>query len=165
MRGILRRFLSRVFRSGTLEVHTDDERFVVGDGTGEAVAIRFVDRAAERDLVLNPELALGELFTDGRLLVTRGSIYDLLALAGSNLQHGSVPGWARTNEFARRVVRTVHQWNSVSRASRNVAHHYDLSGRLYDLFLDADKQYSCAYFDHPGQSLDDAQRVAPQLVV
>jgi cyclopropane-fatty-acyl-phospholipid synthase len=55
------------------------------------------------------------------------------------------------------LTRRLRQLNLRSRARRNVAHHYDLDGRLYSLFLDADRQYSCAYFETPDQSLDDAQ--------
>jgi cyclopropane-fatty-acyl-phospholipid synthase len=158
MRGLLRHFLEALVRRGSLDITTAaGERYTVGDGSGNPVAIEITDVVAERALLLNPELALGELFSDGRLIVRHGSVYDLLALVGENLRHGSVPGVARGNEYARKLLRIWHQWNSPFWSSKNVQHHYDLSGRLYDLFLDLDRQYSCAYFEHPGQTLDDAQ--------
>ena len=43
------------------------------------------------------------------------------------------------------------------RARRNAAHHYDLNGRLYSLFLDRDRQYSCAYFPRGDETIDEAQ--------
>src|SRR4029079_6829091 len=70
---------------------------------------------------------------------------------------GMPPGWARLQWWVRYFKRRLQQLNLPTRARRNVAHHYDLDGRLYSLFLDADQQYSCAYFEHPDQSLDDAQ--------
>jgi len=45
----------------------------------------------------------------------------------------------------------------VTIARRNVAHHYDLSEKFYSLFLDSDRQYSCAYFGNPGATLEQAQ--------
>lgn len=71
MASVLRAFLKRIIQKGTLEVEAaDGERFRIGDGTGSLVAIRFSDRAAERQLLLNPALAFGELFTDSRIVVT-----------------------------------------------------------------------------------------------
>jgi cyclopropane-fatty-acyl-phospholipid synthase len=155
----LRSFLNRVVRQGTLEVETaTGQRFIVGDSSGDPlVAIRFADRAAERRLVLSPALAFGELFTDGRLIVTQGSIYDVLALVATNLGWQNAPGIARAYDWLRVALRPLHQRNTARRARRNAAHHYDLDGRLYRLFLDSDMQYSCAYFERSAQSLDDAQ--------
>jgi cyclopropane-fatty-acyl-phospholipid synthase len=156
--GLLVNFLNSIIRRGRLDITVaSGGRYTLGDGSGNPLAIEIVDAAAERALLLNPELALGELFADGRLIVTHGTVYDLLALLGENLRHGSVPGIARGKEFTRKFLRLWHQWNSPFNSSKNVQHHYDLSGRLYDLFLDRDRQYSCAYFERPGQTLDEAQ--------
>ncbi len=158
MRVLLRAFLDRIVTRGKLDVATaTGPAFTVGDGTGEQIAVQFSDRAAERRLLLDPALALGELYMEGRLVITRGSIYDLLTLIASNLSWEVPPGLARARERVRRTLRPLHQRNTKRRAERNVAHHYDLDDRLYDLFLDADRQYSCAYFEHPDQTLDEAQ--------
>lgn len=155
---LLRIFLDKIIQKGALHVETaSGQRFAFGDGTGERVGIRFADSAVERQLILNPSLAFGELFTDGRLLVTRGSIYDVLALVSRNLGLQDPPGIAKALTRLRTGVRSFKQRNSSQRAKQNVAHHYDLDGRLYDLFLDSDRQYSCAYFDEPGLDLDEAQ--------
>lgn len=168
---VLRACLKRVVQNGTLNVETaQGPQFVVGDGTGEPLAIRFVDRAAERQLVLNPALALGELYMDGRLVVTQGSIYDVLTLVSSNLAWKEPHGIAKAMTKLRSKLRPMSQRNNHRRAKQNVAHHYDLDGRLYDLFLDDDRQYSCAYFERPSQSLNDAQlskkrHIAAKLLV
>lgn len=155
---LLHAFLDRVVHKGTLEVETNSgSRFTVGDGSGEPIAVQLADAAAAWQLVLRPQLALGELYMEGRLVVTQGSIYDLIALLGCNLASGSTPGVARAYHKARRALRPPHQRNTARRAKRNVAHHYDLDGQLYRLFLDPDMQYSCAYFEHPGQRLEEAQ--------
>jgi len=167
----LRTFLKQIVQQGTLAVETaTGARFVVGDGTGSPLAIRFADSGAARQLVLNPALAFGELFMEGRLVVTRGSIYDVLSLASSNLKLKEPHGIAKARTRLRTALRHLRQRNSEWRAKRNVAHHYDLDGRLYDLFLDPDRQYSCAYFERPDQSLTEAQlakkrHIAAKLLV
>ena len=155
---VLRAVLKQVVQRGSLHVETSaGARFVVGDGTDEGVAIRFTDPAAERHFILDPALAFGELFMDGRLVVMQGLIYDVLALLTSNLKLKEPHGLAKALTRVRTAIRPILQRNNDRRAASNVAHHYDLNGRLYDLFLDADRQYSCAYFEQPGQSLDEAQ--------
>jgi cyclopropane-fatty-acyl-phospholipid synthase len=75
----------------------------------------------------------------------------------SNLEQRNYPSILKWQHAARRLFKWLQQHNSTGRAKRNVAHHYDLSGALYDLFLDRDRQYSCAYFESVDQSLEDAQ--------
>jgi len=148
--------LSTLVRRGTLQVATAQGRtFSVGDGTGEPVAVRFKTAAAQRALLLNPELVLGESYMNRSLVMERGSIADLLALVGRNAN--KLPGWMKPQRRLRYVTRRLKQHNARTRARYNVAHHYDLDGKLYSIFLDDDRQYSCAYFEHPGQTLDDAQ--------
>src|SRR6266508_1177534 len=150
--------IGRLIRRGTLHVTTVRGRtFAVGDGTGKPVAVRFTSMAAQLGIVFDPELRLGEAFMDGGFVIEQGSIADMLALALAQ-DHGNMPGrWARPLWLARYLWRRLQQFNPPSRARRNAAHHYDLDGHLYSLFLDADRQYSCAYFETPDQSLDDAQ--------
>jgi cyclopropane-fatty-acyl-phospholipid synthase len=131
--------------------------FTVGDGSGPPVAIRFMTNAAQRGVLLNPELRLGEAYMDGSLRMEEGSIADLLAIVLGQTTDGMPPNWAQLQWWLRYFYRRLQQLNVPARARRNVAHHYDLDGRLYSLFLDADRQYSCAYFETPDQSLDDAQ--------
>ena len=114
-------------------------------------------KAAQRGVLLDPELKLGEAYMDGTLRVEQGTIADLLAIVLGQTNDGMPPSWARLQWAMRYFYRRLQQFNRPTRARRNVAHHYDLDGRLYSLFLDADRQYSCAYFETPDQSLDDAQ--------
>ena len=153
---LLRFILTRFIRTGDLRLTTaSGATFRFGDGTGEPIAARFTSRAAERAVVRNPELKLGECFMDGTFVVEQGTIADFLALAMRQSMDG--PDWARPLQYLRFLKRRLDQFNPRRRSERNVAHHYDLDVRLYSLFLDADRQYSCGYFEHPEQSLDDAQ--------
>ena len=155
---LLRAALERFIRAGNLRVTTaGGSTFTLGDGTGTPVAIRFTTRAAERGVLIDPEVKFGEAYMDGTVVVEQGSIAEVLAVVLDQCVGGKPPFWARTQWLIRYLHRRLQQFNPPPRARRNVAHHYDLDGQLYALFLDADRQYSCAYFETPDQSLDDAQ--------
>src|SRR5262245_57191342 len=153
---LLRSFLSTFIRRGSMTFTTASGlQFSCGDGTGEPVFARFLTTDAERQVLLNPELALGEVYMDGEFIIEKGSIADALAILMG--QPDVMPRWAKLRWWLRYFGRHMRQFNPRSRSKDNVAHHYDLDGRLYSLFLDADKQYSCAYFETPESNLDDAQ--------
>jgi cyclopropane-fatty-acyl-phospholipid synthase len=153
---LLRYFLQQFIRRGAMSFTTaSGAKFSCGDGTGQPVAVRFLTTDAERRILLNPELGLGEVYMEGTFVVENGSIADALAILLD--QPEILPRWARLQWWLRYLVRHAKQFNPRGRSKDNVAHHYDLDGRLYSLFLDADKQYSCAYFETPDATLDDAQ--------
>ncbi len=153
---LLRYFLKKFIRRGTMRFTTaSGAEFSCGDGTGTPVSVRFLTTEAERRILLNPELTLGEIYMDGTFVVENGSIADVLAILLD--QPEILPRWAKLQWWLRYLVRHAQQFNPRPRARDNVARHYDLDGRLYSLFLDADKQYSCAYYETPDATLDDAQ--------
>ena len=153
---ILRAFLRKFVQRGTMTVTTaTGARFICGDGSGASVSVRCLTTEAERRILLNPALALGEAYMDGTFVVEDGSISDALAILLD--QPEILPRWAKLQWWLRYLFRHAQQFNPPSRSKANVARHYDLDGRLYSLFLDADKQYSCAYFESPDATLDDAQ--------
>src|SRR5262245_25038037 len=155
---LLRAAFGRLIRTGNLRVTTTRGfTFTLGDGTGRPAAIRFTTTAAERGVLFDPSLRFGEAYTDGGIVVEQGSIADVLAIVLGQHHDGELPAWAQLRWLARYLRRRINQLNLRPRARRNVAHHYDLDGKLYGLFLDADRQYSCAYFESAEQSLDDAQ--------
>src|ERR1700686_3920833 len=153
----LLQFLLKTFiRRGTFRVTTSRGTVLTfGDGTGQPVWVRFATRAAEWGILLDPELKFGESYMNGTFVVERGSIADVLAIMLG--QNSDVPHWARPQGLLRFLYRRLQQFNPRPRSRRNVTHHYDLDGRFYSLFLDADRQYSCAYFETPDATLDDAQ--------
>jgi cyclopropane-fatty-acyl-phospholipid synthase len=129
----------------------------IAGAPGPSVAIRLHDGALHRQLLLRPRLYLPEAYMDGRLTIEEGSLYDLIDLLMANLERLPPGLLADLLGGSLRLLRRLHQFNPVSRARRNAAHHYDLSDQLYELFLDRDRQYSCAYFRTPDADLDTAQ--------
>jgi cyclopropane-fatty-acyl-phospholipid synthase len=154
----LRQFLDRSIRTGRLEtVDPQGESKVFGDGSGSPVRLRLATSRAEWGLVLNPQLRLGELIADGEVIIEEGSIYGLLELFFNNAATFH-PTWpAVAHGVLRYLTRRLRQFNTPRSARHNIAHHYDLDGRLYSLFLDDDMQYSCAYFGEGVDTLEEAQ--------
>jgi cyclopropane-fatty-acyl-phospholipid synthase len=153
---LLRSVAGRFVHRGNLRVTVPGGRvFIFGDGTGKPVAIRFTSRAALGEVLLDPELKFGEAYMDGTLIVDEGTIADVLHVLCQN--DAVTTRSHRLLYLFRYWKRRWQQANVRPKAQRNVAHHYDLDERLYSLFLDADRQYSCGYFETPNQSLDDAQ--------
>ena len=150
--------LNRLMRKGTLTViHASGKKESFGQGSPH-VTVHFHDARAIPELVLNPDLALGELYMDGRLTVEEGgTVADMLDLLMMNLGATQPTGLHKLARSFRRMTRRFAQFNPASKSKEHVAHHYDLDGRLYDLFLGRDKQYSCAYFSAPGETLEEAQ--------
>ncbi|MBF0665497.1 MAG: class I SAM-dependent methyltransferase [Brevundimonas sp.] len=164
---MLGRLLERLVRTGSLAVVLPSgETLLAGDGTGETVRIRLRRNGAAWRIALYPGLGLGEAWMDGDVILERGTLWELLDLVGRNLSLRPPP---RRGRLAR-LWRGIRQANDRTAARRNVAHHYDLSLELYRRFLDADLQYSCAYFERAGMTLDQAQaakkrRLAAKLLL
>jgi len=121
------------------------------------VTVRLTDPALDLRLCLQPLLTTGEAYMEGKLIMEVGSLYDFLALAVVNIHRGHRAVWLKWGQSLSHLWRRLQQYNPLPQARRNAAHHYDLSLSLYELFLDPDKQYSCAYFEHPGTTLEEAQ--------
>jgi cyclopropane-fatty-acyl-phospholipid synthase len=154
----IRRIIGKFVRRGTLTVSIGrGHEFTVGDGTGSPLHVHLENYRALFAIIAHPELKLGEAYMDGRMRMVRGDIAELLDLILSQTHHEYPLLLEKMVEWAQYLVRRFAQFNPRSRSRKNVAHHYDLDGRLYALFLDSDRQYSCAYFEQAGQSLDDAQ--------
>ncbi|TAL11305.1 MAG: SAM-dependent methyltransferase, partial [Porticoccaceae bacterium] len=133
MERLLRSILAGLVSRGTLEVvMASGSRFVLGDGTGAPSAIRFADARAQWAFLLDPELRFGELFMDGRLLVEKGSLYELFCLLMENDRRAPENRWLDAVDHVRFFLRRWKQRNDRRRARRNVVHHYDLDAELYD---------------------------------
>lgn len=154
---LLKLRLDRLIRRGTLIVMLPGQGMMrFGSGAPE-VRVRVVDADLPRKLLLNPELALGEAYADGGLVVDHDDIYGLLALLMENQPDYRMIGNPRLDRVLHSTQQRMQQYNPANRSRSNVAHHYDLSNAFFGLFLDSDMQYSCAYFPAPDTTLDAAQ--------
>jgi cyclopropane-fatty-acyl-phospholipid synthase len=155
---LLQRAFTPLVRRGHLEILLPSGRSLVfGDDTALRAHLRFTDRRAIWALLRDPDLNLGEMFMQERLRVEQGTVYDLLELVLRDARD-TPPSWVvRLIDAWRMRLRPLLQNNRRQQSRANVAHHYDLDDRLYQLFLDTERQYSCAYFEHGDEDLEAAQ--------
>src|SRR5262249_55588577 len=132
--------LKSIVHTGRLRlIDAAGRRHEIGDGTPPAATIRLGSRRVDLQLAVNPALHVGEAYMNGELTIEAGTLYDFLAVCAQNYDNLLRNPWF---SFVHKAARGIKQYNPVGRAQRNVAHHYDLSDKLYDLFLDKDRQYS-----------------------
>ena len=151
--------LTHLMRHGSLTItFPDGKTRRYGSGKdGPSVAVKLHDDSLPRRIVLSPDMAVGEGYMDGKLTIENDDVYGFLTLAITNIAAQGQPWFRRPLDMLHVLKRRIDQFNPARRARANVAHHYDLSGELYDLFLDEDRQYSCAYFRDPDMTLEQAQ--------
>jgi cyclopropane-fatty-acyl-phospholipid synthase len=160
---IVENVLKRLVKTGKLTVTDWKGRISrYGDGGTPKVHIKLATATAARKIALDPDLYLGEAYMAGDFQVLDGTIYDFMQLALQNTgpTSASMNGTSAVSKLlyqGRIAMRRLDQANSERRARNNIHSHYDLSGELYDLFLDKDRQYSCAYFERDDQTLEEAQ--------
>jgi len=160
---LFERYLRSAIKRGSLTI-VDHRGHRSSFGTVESgwpdVTVRFTDAKVPRDIALHPDLGAGEAYMNGRLVIEQGDVMDLVGLLYRNnpWEKGGSIGEPQLWRRAMHATKSrLDRFNWSRRSKRNVAHHYDLDDRLYDLFLDADRQYSCAYFTDPANGLEAAQ--------
>ena len=154
---LLQAFFRQIIRKGTLILIGPDGHIQHIGHAAPSVTIRITNSTVIPKLLTNPDLALGEAYMNGALVIEKGDIYDFLDLCFANLGWSSGHWMRRLRSMMQRLGRHISQHNPIPVARANVAHHYDLSDTLYELFLDADRQYSCAYYKSPADTLECAQ--------
>lgn len=171
----LNKFLKTFVKIGTLHIITAEDRLFqyVGNSQGPAVTLKFQNKQIERQLFWNPELALGEGYMNGSLTIEKGTLYDLLDLCTQNISNHANDFATNPNHkaflkklfpFFAKSLRLLQQYNPVKLAKKHISHHYDMSNEFIDLFLDPDRQYSCAYFKSEEDSLTQAQENKKQHI-
>ena len=162
---ILDSLLKKILKKGHLVwIKPNGLDFEYGDKTGTPIKMRTTNAFSEIKMMMNPSLHFGESYMNGSLILEEGTIHDLLKLifinSGSNADH-----WVmKVDKFIRAIRNRIVSSNYIPKSKKNVAHHYDLSDKLYDLFLDKDRQYSCAYFNSPNDTLEQAQLNKKELI-
>jgi len=157
--------LSKFVQHGSINVsfpNGKERRY--GEPSAEPIRVHLSEPSLPRRILLNPELILGEAYMDGTLTIENDDLYGFLELLIVNLKNQPNLLHYRWLAIFRVATRWFAQLNRIKKAHKNVAHHYDLSGELYDLFLDADRQYSCAYYESAGDTLETAQENKKSLI-
>ena len=125
---------------------------------GVCIGISLQHPSALWALILRPDPLFGEYYMRGELTITDGSFEDFVAFLFQNTQSWRHSLIGRIYCQIWEVIGWFASLNPVGRSRKNVAHHYDLTDQLFDLFLDEKRQYSCAYFRSNDDTLDIAQK-------
>ncbi|KCV83008.1 cyclopropane-fatty-acyl-phospholipid synthase [Actibacterium atlanticum] len=150
--------LRQLIKEGQLHLHMPDGSVqTYGPPDDSPVHLYLHDESLPRKILMNPDMAVGEAYMDGTLTIGNDDLHGFLGTVLRNRGAGHTSTALKLNAMLRQMIRHLQQYNPVGRAQQNVAHHYDLSAQLYDLFLDEDRQYSCAYFRTPSDTLEQAQ--------
>ena len=155
----LARFLNKLFKyDGFVLIDANSKKYIIGNPKKEKpILLKLLDKKLHYKLLFYPDLYLGEAYTDGSLVIENGSLTDFLEIAMKNLGRNEINVFGKLTKKIRGTYRYLTNFNFAKKSKSNVAHHYDISDDLYDLFLDPKRQYSCGYFKDENDSLEIAQ--------
>ena len=152
-------FLNKLIKDdGFILVDANSIKYIIGSPKKEKpIILRLLDKKLHYKLLFYPDLYFGEAYTDGTVKIENGSLTDFLNIAFKNIGRGKINIFGQLLNKLRGTYRYLTNFNFAQKSKNNVAHHYDISDELYDLFLDEKRQYSCAYFKNEKDSLEIAQ--------
>ncbi len=152
-------FLNTLFKHDGFElIDSNSKKYIIGKPSREKpISLKLLDQKLMQKLLLYPDLYFGEAYMDGSLVIENGNITEFLDLAFKNIGRGNINSYGAVIKKLRGTYRYLTSFNKIAKSKENVAHHYDISEKLYDLFLDENRQYSCAYFKNENDTLEQAQ--------
>ena len=155
----LSNFLNRLIKDDGFElIDANSKSYLIGKPKKEnPIRFKILDKTLHWKLLINPDLYLGEGYTDGSIVIENGTLTEFLDIAIKNIGRDSANSITNALDKFRRMYRYITNFNLIGKSKQNVAHHYDLSNKFYDLFLDEKRQYSCAYFKNEDDTLEVAQ--------
>ena len=153
-------FLNNLFKKGGFVlIDANSKKYIIGSpDKSKPLTVKLLNKNLHYKLLINPDLYFGEAYTDGSLVIENGSISEFLELAFQNIGRGEINSLGYILKKIKGTIRYLTNFNFVKRSKKNVAHHYDISDNLYELFLDSKKQYSCGYFKNDDDTLETAQQ-------
>jgi cyclopropane-fatty-acyl-phospholipid synthase len=163
----LARFLNKLFiKGGFILIDAETKQYIIGSPESKhPIKIKLLDKKLHYKLLFRPDLYFGEAYSDGTIIIENGSLTDFLDLALMNIGRNELNFLSQLLNKLSGTYRYLTNFNFIKKSKMNVAHHYDLSDDLYDLFLDPKKQYSCAYFKNENDSLETAQNNKIQHII
>ncbi len=163
----LARFLNRLFKKdGFILIDAETKQYIIGSPENKnPIKIKLLDKKLHYKLLFRPDLYFGEAYANGNIIIENGSLTDFLDLALMNIGRNELNFSSQLLNKLSGTYRYLTNFNFIKKSKINVAHHYDLSDGLYDLFLDPKKQYSCAYFKNENDSLETAQNNKIQHII
>ena len=156
----LNQFLQNLFKvDGFIIVDANKKEYTIGKPLkNPPIKLKLLDKSLHTKLLLLPDLYFGEAYVDGSAVIENGTLTEFLEIAMKNIGRGPTSNYATLIKKLMGIYSYITKFNFIKKSKSNVAHHYDISEKLYDLFLDENRQYSCAYFKNEKETLEDAQK-------
>ena len=155
----LAKFLNSLFtKNGFILIDANGNKFKIGNPVKEnPITLKILDKSLYFKLLYHPDLYFGEAYTNGSILIENGTLTDFLEITFENIGRGEINNYGMLMNKLKGIYKKLTNFNFVKNSRKNVARHYDISEKLYDLFLDEKRQYSCAYFEDEKNTLEEAQ--------
>ena len=155
----LMNFLNNLFKyDGFVLIDSSSKKYVIGKPIKEnPIIVKLLDKNLNYKLLWNPDLYFGEAYMNGSLIIENGTLSEFLEIALRNIGRSDINIYGKILNTIKGTFRYLTKFNKGLVSKNNVSHHYDISESLYDLFLDANRQYSCAYFKNENDTLEQAQ--------
>ena len=152
-------FLNNLFKyDGFVLIDSSSKKYVIGKPIKEnPIIVKLLDKNLNYKLLWNPDLYFGEAYMNGSLIIENGTLSEFLEIALRNIGRSDINIYGKILNTIKGTFRYLTKFNKGLVSKNNVSHHYDISENLYDLFLDANRQYSCAYFKNENDTLEQAQ--------
>ena len=163
----LARFLNKLFKkNGFILIDAYSKKYIIGVPENQnPIIIKILNKKLHYKLLFRPDLYFGEAYSDGEILIENGTLTDFLDLALMNIGRNELNFFSKVINKLGGSYRYLTNFNFIKKSKMNIAHHYDLSDELYDLFLDSKRQYSCGYFKNENDTLEIAQNNKIQHVI
>jgi len=163
----LARFLNNIFKKdGFILLDADSKKYIIGFPKKKTpITLKILNKKLHYKLLFRPDLYFGEAYTNGDILIEGGTLTNFLDIVLMNIGRGEINFFSKLINKLSGSYRYLTNFNFIKKSKMNVTHHYDLTDKLYDLFLDPKKQYSCAYFKNENDTLEDAQNNKIQHII
>jgi len=163
----LARFLNNIFKNdGFILIDAESKKYIIGSPKkNPPITLKILNKKLHYKLLFRPDLYFGEAYTNGDILIKDGTLTNFLDIVLMNIGRGEINFFSKLINKLSGSYRYLTNFNLIKKSKMNVAHHYDLSDELYNLFLDPKKQYSCAYFKNENETLEDAQNNKIQHII
>jgi len=163
----LARFLNKLFKKdGFFLIDANSKKYIIGSPENKnPIILKVLDKKLHYKLLFRPDLYFGEAYSEGNIIIENGTLSDFLDLALMNIGRGELNFFSQFINKLSGSYRYLTNFNFIKKSKMNIAHHYDLSDDLYDLFLDPKRQYSCGYFRNENDSLETAQNNKIQHII
>ncbi len=161
---ILARVFSNIYKEGgIILIDSKGQKYICGNPKKDnPTTVKLLKDDLNWKLILDPELEFPEAYMRNEIIIENASLKEFLMDLVKNLGRREVNSASYISKKIFQLWRYLSNFNLPGKSRKNVEHHYDIGGekgeKLYDLFLDSNRLYSCAYWKDDTKTLEEAQK-------